>query len=205
MVFCVEVWVGDSVLRHHGVDASEVSSLSIVVKSVSDDEVVRDFEAAVRYVEIDFQVFGFDEQCCDADVLWIFLLQQFQQFLHGESRVNDVFDDDDGSAFDVLFQSEKLFYLAGGGGSFVGGESDESDFAIEVNAAQQVCGKDERAVEHGEEQRAFAFQVLIDLCCHFRHALHDLCFRKGNGEFSVANLDFFHGGGDDVMGVILLM
>ena len=77
MVFCVEVWVGDSVLRHHGVDASEVSSLSIVVKSVADDEVVGDFEAAVRYVEIDFQVPGFDEQCCDADVLRIFLLQQF--------------------------------------------------------------------------------------------------------------------------------
>ena len=98
---------------HDGVDIAEVASFAIVVQTVTHDKLVGDFKAAVRDVKVHFQVAGFDEQRSDADFLGIFLLEQPEQLLHGQSRIDNVFHDNHGAVRDIFFQSDELADLPG--------------------------------------------------------------------------------------------
>lgn len=58
-MFCIDDIEG---LLYDGVDVSEVASVTIVIESVANDEVIGNFEAAILNVEFNLEVVGLYEK-----------------------------------------------------------------------------------------------------------------------------------------------
>ena len=116
-----------------------------------------------------------------------------EQFLHRQSRVDDVLDDDHRASLDVLVQADQLLDMPRGLGAHIGGHAHKTDFAGGVDAADEVCGKHERAVEHRQQERLLPLQVAANLCGHFGYALLYLLFGEEYLEVLVFYLYVIHG------------
>ena len=88
---------------------------------------------------------------------------------------DDVFDEDDVPAPNILREADELPDAAGGCGSAVRSYFDERDFAVERDVTQQFAHEHERSVEHADEQRRSFFPVVaVDACGHLRDGLLQL-------------------------------
>ena len=73
-------------------------------------------------------------------------------------------------SFNVLGEADELFDLAGALHALVTGKAHKRNFCGNVDAAHEVGGKHEGAVEYGEKQRILPFEVATNLLCHFGNA-----------------------------------
>ena len=176
----------------HSIDMPQIAPLAVVVEPVAHDEVVGDFKAVIGDVEVYLKVAGLNEQCRDKHALGVVVFEQQEEFLHGETRVDDVFHDDHRAALNRFVKADELAHLSRGACALVRRHAHEGNFARHADSAQQVGCKNERAVEHGEEKRLFAGEVGADLCAEGSHALLDFFFGNADGEAAVFDFDGFH-------------
>ena len=78
-----------------------------------------------------------------------------EQLLHGQSRVDDIFDHHDGAIFNVLGEADELFDLAGALHALVLAKRHKRNFCGNVDAAHEVGGKHEGAVGVRRETKGF--------------------------------------------------
>ena len=110
---------------HYGIDIAGVSTPSVVVEAVADDEVIGNLEGDVLDVEVNLEGIGFEEQGADVNLRWLPCSQILDETLHGEATVDDVFNDDDASSGDALGEAQDLLDDTRRGCTFVGRELDE--------------------------------------------------------------------------------
>lgn len=108
-----------------------------------------------------------------------------KQLLHGETRIDDVFDHDNGAVFNVLGQADELFYLAGALHALIAGEAHERNFGGNIDAAHEVGGEHEGAVENGKKERILSFEIAADLLRYLSNAFLQARCRNGNRELLV--------------------
>ena len=143
-----------------------VSAEAVVVEAVTHHKVVRNLFAAVAYVELDLQFGWFEQECTDVDAGRILSFQGLEHVSHGETRVDDVFHDDDGPSGDVDVQADYFAYVARGVCALIGCELDERDFTRQFHFAHEVGCKDKGTIEDREENRLTASIVAIDFRCY---------------------------------------
>ena len=172
---------------HQRADVAESAALLVVVEAVADDEVVGDLEGRIADVERRLQLVGLDEEGADADgggMAGAYLLDHAP---HGAPRVDDVLDDDDVAAREVLVDAHHLLDLTCRRGALIGGQLDEGDLAGDGDAAHQVGREDEGAVEDGQQQRVAALEVVADLPAQLADAPEDVGLGDGRLECLVDN------------------
>ena len=83
--------------------------------------------------------------------------------------------------------------LAGALHALVTGKAHKRNFCGNVDAAHEVGGKHEGAVEYGEKQRILPFEVATNLLCHFGNAFAQARFGDRNRELLVFYGNYVHG------------
>ena len=99
-------------LLYYLIDVGEVATLVVVVEAIAYDEVVLDIEATIVNLQIYLQATGLNEERSDEYFFRFLLAQHVECLLHGEARLDDVFDDDYGATLDVLLLADELLHLA---------------------------------------------------------------------------------------------
>ena len=95
--------------------------------------------------------------------------------IEGVAAVENVLDDDELSAADILLNIVGDLNHTGGIGSVtVGRHGDKFHIAFDLARADDVRHKDERTAQHADEQGIAALKVLIHLRTHVIDALCDL-------------------------------
>ena len=163
------------ILFHYCIDVRIVPSKPVVVQSVAHDEVVGDLHGYVFDVQVHLQFVRFHQQGGDVYLLRVTCAEGFNQALHGETRVHDVFHDDYRAVRQVLVDADHLFDDSCGRHALVGRQLDERDFTRDGDAFHQVGGEHERTVQHAEEERVLSCQVTIDFIGHAGHFFQNVC------------------------------
>ena len=70
----------------------QVTKLVVKVETISDDKSVRDLETQVANIKLHFSFIGFMEHTDDAHRARVTRLKTLDDVRHGETRVNDVFN-----------------------------------------------------------------------------------------------------------------
>jgi hypothetical protein len=102
--------------------------------------------------------------------------------------IDDIFQQYDGAAAEIFFQSDDRLYGAGGTGARVRRQAHEGYFTRQVDLPEQVGGEKECTVQHGDEDRRGAGQVMVHGPGHLHDALLDPFLRNQDGKFLIPNL-----------------
>jgi len=110
------------------INFGQIASETVVIETVADDEFIRDANADVIDLDVFLIRFGFEKQRGDLEMLDVLFFEQRLEFLDRISGIDDVFDDDDASAGQVLVEAYELLDFVCGFGSFVRRHFDEAHF-----------------------------------------------------------------------------
>eukprot|EP01156_Anaeramoeba_ignava_P016782 Anaeramoba_ignava/a628732_3.p2 GENE.a628732_3~~a628732_3.p2 ORF type:complete len:130 (-),score=3.11 a628732_3:40-429(-) len=110
-------------------------------------------------------------------------LYKFNDFVQGQSGVDNIFHQKDIPAFKFKVGLFGEYDLAGGGGAFIGGRTDEVDLMVNGNLPGQVRQKNERALEDSHKHKVKAFIVLANPFPDFPGFFFDFCFGNQGNEF----------------------
>lgn len=152
----------------------DIATVAVVVETIADDEIVGNLDGDVVGFEIDLAVLGFEEHCCNADIGCALILALLDEALDGDARVDNILDDDDRSACEILIKSDELLDDARGLRPLIGSELDERDLGGDVDQLHEVGGEHECAIEDAQEERVATFEVVIDGLRHFGDGIFDL-------------------------------
>ena len=75
----------------------------------------------------------------------------------------------------------------------VAGKFHKRDLTGDGNLTHEVGSEDERAIEHGQEQRVLVGQVIVDTLCNGFHVLQDFALGNRRLERLIKNLYGSHG------------
>ena len=147
-------------LRLQNADVGEIAVVICVIEAVADDEFVRDLEAAhVGLVALRVPR-RLVEEGDGRDGRGIARAEELAQVLHGEARVDDVLNDDNMAARDVVVQILDEADDAGGlRGCAVAGDSDEIHVNGAVHAAAQIDVEKRRTLEHADQHGALVAKL----------------------------------------------
>lgn len=122
-------------------NVGKVASHSVEVETEADDEFRGYFKANV--VGSDRLLYGlrFEEKGGNFNFSRIFCFEVADEFCNRIASVDDIFDDYNGAAFNVVGQIEYLLDIAGGVSSFVAFEANEGYFGIGIKCAEEVGSK----------------------------------------------------------------
>ena len=140
--------------------------LSGIVESVSDNELVFDFEADVLDADVNLAPAGLAQQTRRPKRLGLAGAQDVLQIVQGEARIDDVFDDNDVAGLkrrvEVLEQAHFARALRRGA---VAGHRDEIErHGAGRHRSREVGEKHERPLQHGDEvQRLSSWIIGVDL------------------------------------------
>ena len=138
-------------------------SETVIVEAITHYEVIGNLFAAITDVELHLQFAWLEQERTDVNALGVLLLKRVEHVSHGEACIDDVFDDDDGSACYVNVEANHLTNAASRVCAFVASQLDEGNLARQVNLSKQVGCKDERTVQNSQEDWLLAFVVAVDL------------------------------------------
>jgi hypothetical protein len=150
-----------------------------VVHAVADDELVRNFEAYVVGLDGDEAALGLVEAAGDLERRGLVLEHQASQVGEGEAGVEDVFDEDDVTAFDgVVDVLDELDGSRGDAGAAVGGYGHEVEGVVDGNGSGEVREKNGCTFENANEDDGLAGGEICvvggDLGADGGHALGNL-------------------------------
>ena len=154
----------------HYIDVLQLSAIAVIVQPIADDEVVGNPEGAIVNVELRLQIAGLCQQGANAEVGGAHGLKLLCQGLHRQTRINDVFHNDDAAAFDFLCQAEHLRQASRTLHAIVAADADKGNMAGRRDTAQQIGSEDERSVENYEEERLAPLHFHGDLLSQLLHA-----------------------------------
>ena len=97
---------------HYCIDVAQVASLLVIVKTVAENEVVRNLHCHVLDVKGHLQTFRLEQERAYMHSLRLLFLKHIEKSLHCKTRLDDVLHNDDSASLDVLVQSDKLLYVA---------------------------------------------------------------------------------------------
>ena len=117
----------------------------------------------------------------------------FNHALHGAACVDDVLDDDDMAVCQVFVDADDLGDLTRRHGACIAGKFHKRDLTGDGNLTHEVGSEDERAIEHGQEQRVLVGQVIVDTLCNGFHVLQDFALGNRRLERLIKNLYGSHG------------
>lgn len=165
-------------LRLQNADVGEIAVVICVIEAVADDEFVRDLEAA----HIGLVALGMARRLVQErdrrNGCGVPCAEELTQVLHGEARIDDVLDDDDMAARNVVVQIlDEADDASGLRGCAVAGDSDEIHVNGAVHAAAQIDVEKRCALEHAHQHGA----LVSKLCSQIRAELLD----AGGDGFSV--------------------
>ena len=146
----------------------------VVVEAIADDEVIGDFHGGIFDVQGDLQLSGLDEERTDMDGFGVMGAELVKHHLHRIARVDDILDDDDGTARDIIVQTDHGFDLSGRTGTLIGGELDEGNLTGDGEIAHQVGSEDKGAVENGQQQGISPGKIRIDLVGYYFYTFQNL-------------------------------
>ena len=95
----------------------------------------------------------------------------------GGAGIDNVFEDEDAFAANVLAETDKLVDCAGTLGAAVGGELHTGDAAREIEPFQQIDGKNDGPVEGDQHNRVIIAVFQHDVRSHPRDSIVDF-FRR---------------------------
>ena len=146
-------------LRLQNANVGEIAVVICVIEAVADDEFVGDLEAAhVGLVALRVPR-RLVEEGDGRDGRGIARAEELAQVLHREAGVDDVFDDDDVAAGDVVVEVLDETDDAGGlGRRAVAGDGDEIHVDRAVHAAAQINVEKRRALEHAHQHGALVWE-----------------------------------------------
>ena len=157
-------------LRLQNADVGEIAVVICVIEAVADDEFVRDLEAA----HIGLVALGMARRLVQErdrrNGCGVPCAEELTQVLHGEARIDDVLDDDDMAARNVVVQIlDEADDASGLRGCAVAGDSDEIHVNGAVHAAAQIDVEKRCALEHAHQHGA----LVSKLCSQIRAELLD--------------------------------
>ena len=116
----------------------------------------------------------------------------FQQALHGEAGIYDIFDNDNGASGDVFVDADHFFDYSRRRYSLIRGKFNERNLTRNGDALHQVGSKHERAVQHTQEKRILTCQIAVDFVRYTGYFFQYVLFLNGNGEHFVFYLYGIH-------------
>src|SRR6478752_3462934 len=96
------------------INAFQVPSESVVIQSVSNEELIGYTKAKIIYFNIMFQGIGFEKQGNDPDGFRMKGFYFVQKFIHRLTCINDILNDDDISSFQFMSDPEYFFERSAG-------------------------------------------------------------------------------------------
>src|SRR5690606_23316206 len=84
------------------VHVAEISAVLVEIQAVADQELVFDLAADVFHGDVDDALVGLVEQSADLNAFWTRALEAIKKELKSAAAVDDLLDDDDVIAADVL-------------------------------------------------------------------------------------------------------
>ena len=155
-------------------DVRKVPVPFVVIEPVADHEFVRDREPGVVGPDIGDTAFGFVEQHNDAQMLWFSFLEQSQKVFKRQSGIKNIFNYDDGPAFDAHVQILNEFDLASGADSFaIAGDGHEVEGDFPAQLASQIRKKQNRTFQDGHKVQGVLRKVPADFARELADALLD--------------------------------
>ena len=147
-------------LRLQNADVGEIAVVICVIEAVADDEFVRDLEAA----HIGLVALGMARRLVQErdrrNGCGVPCAEELTQVLHGEARIDDVLDDDDMAARNVVVQIlDEADDASGLRGCAVAGDSDEIHVNGAVHAAAQIDVEKRCALEHADQHGALVAKL----------------------------------------------
>ena len=169
-------------MRLENADVRQIAVLFRVIQTVADDEGVRHGEADVLRLHIGAAARGLIEQRCDADGARLAVLEIFREIAERDAGVENVFDDDDITVFNVLAEILVDLHRARGGGAVaVGRNGHKVHAAVDRHFAEQVRHENEAALQNADEQRLFPGVIAGDLRAQLADARMDLLLTEQYG------------------------
>jgi len=166
---------GGGRLEVEDADVGEVAVALVVVEAVADYEFVGDDEAKVLGANVGDAAFDFVEENGDAEVLGFTLFEEAKEIFEGEAGVENIFDDEDGTAFDADVEIFIEFHFAGGIGALaVAGDGDEVEGNFAPKFTSEIGEEKDGAFENADEMERFLGKVVADLLGHFFDAVADV-------------------------------
>src|SRR5204862_2824037 len=98
-------------LINQGVNVIQVSSQSIVVESVADEEIIRNFETDIIHFQVMLQCVGFEQQRGKFYFQRVFLFQFFNEKHGSMAGVDNIFNQDHTASFNIFIQCKQTFHL----------------------------------------------------------------------------------------------
>ena len=156
-------------------DVGKVAVALVVIETIANDEFVGDDEAEVVGANVGDAAFDFVEKDGDAEVLGLALFEEAKKIFEGEAGVENIFDDEYGTAFDADVEIFVEFHFAGGIGALaVAGDGDEVEGNFATEFASEVGEEEDGTFEDADEMERFLGKVVANLFGHFFDAVADV-------------------------------
>ena len=156
-------------------DVRHIAVLLRVVEAVADDEFVGHFEACEVRNDGLGAAGGLVEQRHDRHAGSALGHKVILEEVERVARVENVLDDDDIAARDVLLEIARDLHDAGRGRRvLIGRDGDELNVTLELAGAHDVGHEDKRTLQYAEKQGIFVLEALVELVAHLLYARFEL-------------------------------
>jgi hypothetical protein len=153
-------------------DVGEVAIAFVVVEAVADHEFVGNDEAEVIGANVGDAAFDLVEKDSNAEMFGLALFEETKEIFEGEPGVENIFDDEDGTAFDADVEIFVEFHFAGGIGALaVAGDGDEVEGNFATEFASEIGEEKDGTFEDADEMERFLGEIIADLFGHFFDAV----------------------------------
>ena len=153
-------------------DVGQIARKAVNVESVADNEIGRNLETDIIGGDVGLKRFGFEEKSCNLHIAGILRFEIFHQITDCATGVNDIFNDNDRAALNILCQTHHFLDNAGAFRSFIALQANERNFSIgQLNAAKQVGRKRKSSVENTKKQRTLTATFAGDLFAKFLYVV----------------------------------
>jgi hypothetical protein len=155
-------------------DIRKIPVAFVVVQAVAHNEFVGDHETDVIGLQIGDAALDFVEKHSDAQVFGTALLKEQQQVFQSEAGIENVFDDENGSALDADVEVLDQFNFAGGIGALaIAGDGDEIERNFAAELLREIREKKHRAFQDADEVEWIVGKITAYFAGHLLDALFD--------------------------------
>ena len=152
----------------------KVAKSLIVVQAIADHEPVGDLKSQVVNGHSYSSPRSFGQQRTGVQRGWPAAVEFGQQVLASQSRVDNIFDQDDiqslNAAFQILNEPDFPRGLAGG----VAGHRDEVDLQVQIDVTNEIRMENCSPSQGGDDQRDFSLKITRDLLAELSHTAFKL-------------------------------